>query len=390
MTASVSNEFPKTLFFEVAHRFGGSGTRLINLMKTLPKDRVGLACLSGSETAKALQPLGYPIYEIGKNKFDPRIPFRVAKLLRQEGFEIFDTQNIQSKIWGSLAILMAQAAFVSTVNSEYMHEYGDNLKGKVYHRLDLWTNSYLDRIIAVSVDVAQMLVGAGVHQSLISTIRNAITLDAATVDRDPAWLQNRFSLPEDSVVGVAVGRLEWVKGFDVLISAVEQVVEACPDFYCLIVGKGPLRGELEAAASASKASDHIVFAGFQSLTDVYQIIKSGDMFLMPSRSEGTPMALLEAATLGCPIIASNVGGIPDVVSDGAEALLVPPETADQLAAAVVRLCRDSSLRERLGATAKNKVKMRFSPIKQRDAVQQAYALALEHFARSKKENKRPT
>jgi glycosyltransferase involved in cell wall biosynthesis len=375
--------FPKTLFFEVAHRFGGSGTRLIVLMKNLPKDRIALACLSSSETANALRPLGYTIYEIGNNKFDPMIPVRVAKILNEEKFEVFDTQNIQSKILGSIVVKLNPVTFVSTVNSTYMKEYGDNIKGRLYHLLDIFTNRNLDHIVAVSAEVQTMLVDAGVDQDQISLIRNSVDVTNEEVIPDPGWLKKSFNIPSESQVGVAIGRLEWVKGFDVLISAMKIITAKVPNFHCLIVGDGPQRQKLEEMSSEYGVDNHIIFAGFQPLSNVYNLLKSSDMMIMPSRSEGTPMALLEAASFSSAIIASNVGGIPDVVSDGSEAVLVPPEDAKSLADGIVLLCKDSSLKNRLGIAARARVKSAFAPAAQVQALAAAYQNALNHFSQSK-------
>ncbi len=372
--------FPKTLFFEVAHRFGGSGTRLINLIKNLPKDRVALACLSASETANALRPLGYKIYEVGKNKFDPLIPFRVARVLSEGEFEILDTQNIQSKIWGSIVVKLKPLAFVSTVNSAYMKEYGDNIKGKLYHQLDMLTNRDLNKMIAVSAEVQHMLVDAGIDFNQISLIQNSIDINTDEVEEDPIGVRKTFEFPEGAIVGAAIGRLEWVKGFEVLIAAINLLLNKTDNFYCLIVGDGPQRSALVHLAVELGVTDHISFAGFQPLSTVYRVMRSTDMVIMPSYSEGTPMALLEAAILNSAIVASNVGGIPDILSDGKEALLVQPGDVEQLAEGILALCGNSPLRDQLGAAAHKKVREKFAPNTQVLALKKAYEDAIKHFS----------
>ena len=157
------------------------------------------------------------------------------------------------------------------------------------------------------------------------------------------------STPSESLKAVFVGRLGPEKGLDVLLRAWAQLAEPRE---LILVGEGTKRAPLEVLASELKL-DHVTFTG--STNDVRSYLQQADLFVLPSRSEGIPNAMLEAMACGLPIVASHVGGIPDVVQDGESGLLVPPEDIPALAAAIGRLLADSDLRRQLGEKARQRV-----------------------------------
>ena len=373
--------FPKTLFLELAHHFGGSGTRLLTIMKSLPKDKVGLISLAGSVTAEMAQALGYKTYTVGNHKYDPFIFSRIRKIAKQGKYELIDSQNINSKIWGFIVAYWSDIAFVSTVNSQYQEEYGGNIKGWIYHSIDMITNSKLDFCIAVSAEVHDALIKSGIPKDKIELISNSISINPEEIFFNKDQLINEFNIPSDSIVGVAVGRLVWVKGFDVLVDAMKIVKLIIPNFICLIIGEGPLLSELSDQISKAKLKNNIILAGYHPLSEVHAILKSSDIFIMPSRSEGTPMALLEAAALARPIIASRVGGIPDIVADKVHALLIEPGSPHELAQAIINLSENPDISNKLGMQAQKRIENYYNPAVQAGKLKKAYLQALKNNKR---------
>jgi glycosyltransferase involved in cell wall biosynthesis len=137
-----------------------------------------------------------------------------------------------------------------------------------------------------------------------------------------------------------------------------------------------LRAVLEEKIRKNNLGGRVVLAGYRTRDVVLSALKASDIFVMSSRQEGTPIALLEAAAMGVPILASACGGIPEMVSDGQQALLVPPGNAPMLAQALLRLAKNPELRARLGQNAKAHIQQKFSLQAQARATLTLYQKAL--------------
>ena len=172
---------------------------------------------------------------------------------------------------------------------------------------------------------------------------------------------------------VAVGQLEAVKGHRFLIEAWPTVRRAHPDACLVLVGEGSARGALGEQARSLGVANSVDFAGFRSPADAF--IAGGDVLVQPSLTEGLPNAVLEAMVAGRPVIASRVGGVPELVVDGETGLLVPPADPDALARAIIALLDDPDLRARLGAAGARRARTMFSLDSVRAAVEAVYGAA---------------
>ncbi len=150
---------------------------------------------------------------------------------------------------------------------------------------------------------------------------------------------------DDEVVALTVANLRSEKGYDVLLEAARLAVAGGAPVRFVSVGRGPLEAELAAAVTSGGLDRHFTFLGTR--TDTARLMAGADIFVLPSHQEGMPVALMEAMSAGLPVVATTVGGVPDVVTDDVHGLLVPPGRPDLLAAAVVRLAGDDVLRARL-------------------------------------------
>lgn len=236
---------PKVLIVDLSNNYGGSSSRVLSLMARARPGTIALAGLtSGAITRQAIQ-LGLPIHTVAAHKADPRVLFRLVKVIRQGGYNLLDSQNIQSKFWANVAALMTRTSLVSTLNSWYANEHGKtSIKGKIYTSLELLTNQSLDLYITVSEKDRQSLLQAGLAEDKVELIYNAVDTSLSTLPGDPDWLRNKFDLPRDSVICTAVGRLVPVKGYDILITAVQKIASQVPQLVCLIVGEGESKEEL--------------------------------------------------------------------------------------------------------------------------------------------------
>lgn len=376
---------PKVLVVDLSIRYGGTTSRILSLMKQSPSDKIGIAVLDPSAVKNEAEKLNIPVYVVGSNRRDLNIPTNLLKIIRDEQFDVVDTQNIQSKFWASFAIQQSDVAFVSTINSWYASSElgGFSIKGKLYTKIELATNKNLDLYITVSESDRQSLLGSNIPDEKISLIYNSVQSQLSLVKNQRDWLVNKFSLPDTHKICTCVGRLVKVKGHDILIEAIKKISETDLESHFLIVGEGDFRNYLELQIQSLGLEKRITLAGYQDRDTVYSIVKSSDIFIMPSRYEGTPIALLEAAALGIPIISTNVGGIPEMVSNNIHAILVPPNQPNELALAIQKLLKDNNFAEKIARSAKERVCEKFSLEHQLELTWQAYRKAV-YFHQTKR------
>lgn len=378
---------PKVLILDLSKYYGGSNSRILSLMTRSKPGAIGLAGLKkGVITQQAMQ-LGLTVHAVAGHKADPRLLFRLMKVIREQRYNVLDSQNIQSKFWANLAALFTGTALVSTLNSWYAHEHSTTLmKGKLYTSLELLTNQSLDLYITVSEKDRQMLLRSGIPEQAIELIYNTIDLDVSAIPGSSAELKKEWDLPPQAIICTGIGRLVPQKGFDILIEAFAGIASQVPDLYCLIIGEGEDKEKLSTQIRAAGLEKRILLLGYQDRSKAMSILKASDIFVMPSRYEGTPIALLEAAALARPILAACAGGIPELVTHEQHAHLVPVQDPAAFAQGFVKLAGDRDYAQRLGQGAQQRVRERFNPESQVNETWAAYEKALarhKHKARGK-------
>jgi L-malate glycosyltransferase len=229
-----------------------------------------------------------------------------------------------------------------------------HLKG---NSLSRWKHRQVDCFIAASEAIRQMLVADGVPAERTVTVHEGIDVEHV-VAVPPVNVHEAFFLPHGAPVVGNVAALVPHKGQRYLIDAAHLVVQQVPDARFVILGEGELREHLEKQVHEHHLEKHVRLPGFR--TDVLGCIKRFDLFVMSSVSEGLGTSLLDAMAASRPIVATTAGGIPEIVEDGFNGLLVPPRDAHELAAAIVRALKDRPLRERLGAAGFARVNERFT------------------------------
>ena len=378
-SAEISVIEPKILIVDLSRKFGGASSRVLTLIQNLPAGFAALAVLKDSPIAQEAQRLQLPIVVVGQHKASPLILVHLVSAIRKDGFRVIDTQNPQSKFWGSLAALLTGTSLVSTLNSWYIDEHGKgSVKGFFYALLELATNFSLDRYVVVSQPIFDALVRFGVDRSKIQLIYNAVDTNSDNGLKSKLSLVEKFNLPSDSLLVVTAGRFVWAKGFDDLVNAFHILAKKIPNVYCLIAGDGKLYKDVKSKIEAVGLQERVILLGHISREDVLSLINASDIFVMSSRTEGTPMVLLEAASLNKPILATNVGGIPELFKNEEECLLVSPGDPKALASNMERLLVDRKLSDRLANAANIKVKRDFSISSQVRETMSVYNLALSN------------
>jgi glycosyltransferase involved in cell wall biosynthesis len=382
--ASAGLPAPRVLIVDLSVRFGGASARALGLLAGLSRNGAALAALEGTPVFDAARRAGADVHPVARSKADPRIVLRLRRIARA-GFALIDTQNPQSRFWAGLPGVRSPVALVSTLNSWYLSEHEGRPKGRVYHALEWLGERNVDLYIAVAPEIRDRLLERGIPGAKIALIPNAVAVDAATIGDDPGKLRRAHGLGADIPIVCAVGRLVEAKAYDTLVDAIRILADAGRPVACMIVGEGHLRDALEGQIRRLGLGDLVRLVGFLDRTAVLETVNATDVFVMPSRTEGTPIALLEAAALGRPIVASRAGGIPTILKDGAEAWLVPPDEPRALATAIGLVMDQPLEAARRGAAARARIEREFGLPGQVKATREAYRRALigHHQRRSR-------
>lgn len=274
---------------------------------------------------------------VGPVRFDPAILMSISRFFRERDVHIAHAHNAAPLIYGGFAARLTRRrpAFIySEHNQIYSATPSGRRKFRAYVRL-------ADRIVAVSGDLRRTLRDQAGIQSPIRVIHNGIDGSRFSADAAQRIRQELGLSPDDLVVGSAVV-ISKQKGLAYLVEAARTVLDQEPRAKFVVAGDGPLRPELEKLAATIGLGDRFRFLGYRN--DVPDLIASLDVYVLPSLWEGLPLALLEALAMGKPIVASRVGGNPEIVEHGVHGLLVPPGDAKALSEAIVQLLRDPAFR----------------------------------------------
>jgi glycosyltransferase involved in cell wall biosynthesis/protein-tyrosine-phosphatase len=327
-----------------------------------PEVKLTAVLLNEGQLARELRTLGVDVAVVDERQHTAAgILAFLTRLLRTRRVDILHTHRYKDTVLGVLAAKLAGVPHViRTVHglAEPMRGW-DRMKFQVYEALDkaaLWC--FADRIIAVSDGMAATLRTTGYKPSAVVPIHNGVDLSKVRAMRDRGDVRRELGLPSDAIVIGAVGRLSPVKAHDDLLRAAQRIRQKEPGARFLIVGDGPLRHALAATAVRLGVDRACCFAG--SRHDIHDLVAAMDIFVLPSLHEGIPMALLEAMALGRPVVATAVGGVPEVVTDRVNGLLVQPRDDQALADACLALALDRRWARTLGAAARRTVAERFS------------------------------
>jgi glycosyltransferase involved in cell wall biosynthesis len=258
-------------------------------------------------------------------------------LLTQEHPAIVHTHRYKESILGGLASRAAgRPKLIKTVHGlQERFSLIKQIKSSAYSALEyLITRLLFDRVICVSEEIRRQLSGSVPADRLVR-IRNGVDVEACVASRSRATVRSQLNLPEATPVLGTVARLVPIKGIDLLLRAVVSLKTAIPDVRTVVVGDGPERDRLERLAIELGLGDSVIFTGHRD--DALDLIAAMDLFVLSSLSEGIPMAVLESMALGTPVVATRVGGVPEILSDGNTGVLVPAGDTKALAAALERM-----------------------------------------------------
>jgi len=271
--------------------------------------------------------------------------WRLWKLLRRQKFDAIVTFTHDSNMLGApMAWLAGIPVRVGTHLGEIR---GMPRWRKKIHAL-LVNRGVIQVLIAASTRTRQHAIEEGIRPDRVEVIFNGITpFKSNKAKRDET--RRELGLRENDLFLLSVGRLVFEKGHEFLVEAMSTVIRSRQNIVAGICGAGPLKGQLEQQILRNALENHVRLLG--QWDSVQDLLAAADIFVLPSRWEGLPMALLEAMMAGLPVIATRVEGVDEVVEDGVHGLLVPLEDPPALAEAILQLAGDRQARSRMGAAA---------------------------------------
>ncbi len=279
---------------------------------------------------------------------------RFLNICRRERVAVWHGHDYKSNLLGLFLRRFWPMRLVTTVHGWVHH----TRRTPLYYAVDRWCLPRYDRVLCVSEDLHRRCLECGVPPGRCLLVENAIDTDEFARAATPARAKEQLGLRRDALVVGAVGRLSPEKGFDVLLHALARVLAQGEDVELLLLGDGEQRAELEALATSLGCRDRVHLAGFQA--DPRRCYEAMDLFALSSLREGLPNVVLEALAMEVPLVATRIAGVPAVVEDGRNGLLVAAGSAEELTAALLRLACDGGLRERLWRQGRRTVEERYS------------------------------
>jgi glycosyltransferase involved in cell wall biosynthesis len=292
-----------------------------------------------------------------RGRFDRSVIRTLRKMVEQRSPDVIVTHQVKSHFLMNVSRLWQKYPWVA-----FNHGYtSTDRKMLLYNRLDRWSLPKADRVVTVCNAFAQKLVKMGVARERIHVQHNSIRPEPAVNVEEMRALRRRVGVEEGARMVLAVGRLSKEKAQIDLLHAFKRLSDAHSEINArlVIVGDGPEREPLEETAASLGISDGVAFTGQVKNVEVYYA--AADVLANPSHSDGSPYVLLEAMATGLPIVATAVGGVPEMIENNETALLVPASDPQAMADAIARILNDEKLAAQLAENAGELVSSRFSP-----------------------------
>ncbi|MDD5775267.1 MAG: glycosyltransferase, partial [Candidatus Omnitrophica bacterium] len=275
-------------------------------------------------------------------------------------FDIVHTHTAKAGALGRLASRMAGVpVIIHSPHGHNLYGYFSPAMTRRIVRIERFLSRFTDRIIAGTQLEKKDYLAHGIGRpDAIDVIYAGLELQGYAVDRQAqdAVKKELGIVPGAPVVGM-IGRLEQVKGPDYFVDAAMRIAQTRQDVYFVLVGEGSLRSHLEDKAAQAGCKDRIIFTGWRN--DVPRMLALLDIMVLPSLNEAVGLVLVEAQSQAIPVIASNVGGIPETIKDNETGILVPPGHAEKFMQAIVFLLDHPDKRRAMGAAAQAWVESRF-------------------------------
>ena len=284
------------------------------------------------------------------SQWDPRIVNVLLRIIREHKIDIVHAHEYKSDLLAYAVSRLHRVPIMATVHGLIRN----NWKNRVYIGLDQVVLKRFDRVVAVSEETRRMLETHGLKRERLVVIHNGIVVENYARERHPrGFLRGRLALPKEAVLIGNVGRLSPEKGQRDFLTAAAAVARSHPSARFLLIGSGPDQRSLEDYARSCGIGDRVFFTGH--LEDVRPSYADLDVLALTSHTEGFPNVVLEALCMGVPVLATAVGGVPEIIEDGTTGVLVAPHQPGAVAEGLRRLLEQPLWGAALADTGRRRV-----------------------------------
>ena len=357
-------------------RWAGAEVQIATLLKCLANDKdisLSAIVLNPGRLAEEIQRLGVQLMVIPERRTNIFSIFRQASgFLRGKRVHILHSHRYKENL---LAIFLARRLDIPVlIRTQHgliePHKGFRDVKQKLLHSVDRLTARWAaDRVIGVSMELADRL-RRDLGAQKVTPIPNGIDIDQVRSDLSVAEARQRLGIEPGSYVLGTASRLEPVKRLDIFLQAAHQISDHYPQARFVIAGEGKEEDRLRELARKLGIGERVLFLGHRD--DIFDVLRAFDILAIPSDHEGLPMVVLEALAMGLVVVAREVGGMSEVLTDGVTGILVQSNSAAPLAAACMKALADEGWRQRMGMAARNLVAQEFSAERTGGQVAQLY------------------
>ena len=297
---------------------------------------------------------GITVHEIrSRNQYDPTIVHEIVKLVKNSRTDIVHTHEAMSDICGLIAAKICRVPVVTT-----MHGWiGNNLKHEIYVKIDKKVARFFDRVIVVNAEMRDILLKEGVPSDIISVLHNCIVKENYYKDGTTGYISQSVGKELTRPVIGTLGRLSPEKGHLDFVEAAAIVLARGFEASFVIVGDGPEESRIKDRISEKGLGKSVTLTGY--LRDPRRVLQDFDLMVLPSYTEGLPNVVLEAFMMEVPVISTAVGGVPDIIRDGEEGILIKPGNPEKMARMIMDFLDDPVKHDRMALKGEKIVENHF-------------------------------
>jgi glycosyltransferase involved in cell wall biosynthesis len=341
---------------------GGPGKTILETYRAIDRSRFNLHLglfrslddRADTPFLEAARSMGMPVHEVrGRGAYDPALVWRLATLVRKQRFDIVHPHEASSDVIAYCMRAIHRVPMVSTAHGWI----GNSPKQRFMIDLDKRVLRRFDRVIAVSEKMRRDLIAARVPEARVTLLHNAIVLEKYRRTNARGALDALVGRQLSRPLLVSIGRLSPEKGHADLVDALALVAARGRRLTAVLAGEGPSRADLAARIHAAGLDEWVHLPGY--VQQPARLLEDADLMVLPSHTEGLPNAALEAFAMEVPVLATRVGGTPEVVTDGVTGKLVPPHSPESLAAGIVSFLDDPETWRRWAQQGRLTVEARF-------------------------------
>jgi glycosyltransferase involved in cell wall biosynthesis len=338
----------------------GGAENVLLMLALHRKDRFKMIAglLKEGWISQQLKDAGVPVIMIPSGRFiDIKLILNLLKIIKEEQIDIVQSHLLDMNFYSCIAAKIAGIPHISTEHGD-VNRLPKNINLKTFIKLKV-TSILSNKIVFVSEDTKNIFLRIShTAKEKVSVIYNGRDFKKYESMIDKKMKRAEIGIPEDAIIIGNVASLVLFKGQTYLLKAAQTVLKIFPNAFFIIIGCGKLEKELKKEADDLGISGNIKFLGFR--TDVDELLKIMDIFVLPSTAEGFPLSIIEAMASKRPVIATRVSGNPEIVENGVSGVLIDPANPDILADKIIELINNPALAKEMAACGYKKVKDNFN------------------------------